>query len=301
MAVVAGTCSEVVTALNCPDTVSARIPGRPPRIAFIFTAEGDHWYTMGRELLETYPDFAGAIYYAGELLEPLHPGGLDLYAELTRDEGDGGIDQADISQVVCTAVQLALTDLLERFLIRPIAITGHSGGRIAAAYAAGSLGFEGAMVAAYLKDHHLDGTGTMGAYDDHIVYHSPPLFRDGQHPDFGHEEWRQDRIEPGSFEGALRHLCVMHQPDVLIELGLHSSTLNDTITQTLATLCIGGDIAYLPTLVRGQDAMRTVLQTAASLFVRGVELDFNELNHNRAERERPEPIGGLLMERHGNG
>jgi hypothetical protein len=48
---------------------------------------------MGRELLETYPDFAGSIYHAGELLEPLHPGGLDLYAELTRDEGDGEIDQ----------------------------------------------------------------------------------------------------------------------------------------------------------------------------------------------------------------
>lgn len=47
-----------------------------------------------------------------------------------------------MSQPACTAIQLALTDLLRSWGVRPSAVTGHSSGEIAAAYAAGILTLE---------------------------------------------------------------------------------------------------------------------------------------------------------------
>lgn len=54
-----------------------------------------------------------------------------------------------LSQPLCTAIQLALVELLASWAIRPIAVTGHSSGEIAAAYTVGALTFEDAMAVAY--------------------------------------------------------------------------------------------------------------------------------------------------------
>ena len=54
-----------------------------------------------------------------------------------------------LSQPLCTALQLALVELLASWDIRPTAVTGHSSGEIAAAYTVGALTFEDAMAVAY--------------------------------------------------------------------------------------------------------------------------------------------------------
>ena len=56
---------------------------------------------------------------------------------------------AEISQPICTAIQLALVMLLESWGVKPEAVMGHSSGEIAAAFAAGTLSFEDAMSVAY--------------------------------------------------------------------------------------------------------------------------------------------------------
>ena len=56
-----------------------------------------------------------------------------------------------LSQPLCTALQLALVDLLASWDIRPTAVTGHSSGEIAAAYTIGALTFEDAMAVAYYR------------------------------------------------------------------------------------------------------------------------------------------------------
>ena len=43
------------------------------------------------------------------------------------------IDQADQSQSLCTAVQVALTDLLQSLGVEAVTVVGHSSGEIAAA------------------------------------------------------------------------------------------------------------------------------------------------------------------------
>lgn len=56
-----------------------------------------------------------------------------------------------MSQPACTAIQLALTDLLRSWNAIPAAVTGHSSGEIAAAYAAGILTLEECVRIAYAR------------------------------------------------------------------------------------------------------------------------------------------------------
>ena len=63
------------------------------------------------------------------------------------------IHNADISQPACTAIQIALVDLLREWRILPESVCDHSFGEIAAAYAAGILSKEDAMKVAYFREY----------------------------------------------------------------------------------------------------------------------------------------------------
>ncbi|KAI0403947.1 ketoacyl-synt-domain-containing protein [Xylaria palmicola] len=126
-------------------------PGKesdPLRIGFIFTGQGAQWYGMGRELYQQYPAFTKAIDYADTCLTSLGAS-WSLLEELSKDEKTSNVGAAHISQPACTAIQLALVDLMTTWGIKPTAVAGHSSGEIGAAYAAGILTFETCMAVAY--------------------------------------------------------------------------------------------------------------------------------------------------------
>ncbi|KAI4608824.1 Type I Iterative PKS [Alternaria metachromatica] len=68
-----------------------------------------------------------------------------------QDEMEHGnnINQPCFSQPLCTALQIALVELLRSFSIAPLAVVGHSSGEIAAAYCIGALSLESACKVAY--------------------------------------------------------------------------------------------------------------------------------------------------------
>jgi NADPH:quinone reductase-like Zn-dependent oxidoreductase/malonyl CoA-acyl carrier protein transacylase/SAM-dependent methyltransferase len=67
------------------------------------------------------------------------------------DELESGesINLPQLSQPLCTALQIALVELLKSFHIAPVAVIGHSSGEIAAAYAVGALSLDSACRVSY--------------------------------------------------------------------------------------------------------------------------------------------------------
>jgi acyl transferase domain-containing protein len=122
---------------------------RADGIAFVFTGQGAQYSQMGMELM-AYPTFKASLSKANLCLRAMGCD-WDLFEELEKLESTSNVQRPEYSQSLCTALQLALVDLLEHFQIRPRKVVGHSSGEIGAAYAIGSLSFDSALKVAYFR------------------------------------------------------------------------------------------------------------------------------------------------------
>lgn len=149
------------------DMVADRKPVRAPlqttNIGFIFTGQGAQWHGMGAQLFE-YGVFQAAIGHLDEVLTELsNPPSWTLRSILSGECDSDLIQKAEISQAVCTAVQVGLVDLLASWSILPSGVAGHSSGEIAAAYAAGRITAAEAIVVAYLRGQAVSRNTLKGA------------------------------------------------------------------------------------------------------------------------------------------
>ncbi|RYP49220.1 hypothetical protein DL768_005037 [Monosporascus sp. mg162] len=129
-----------------PTTQPVRASGEKLGIAFVFTGQGAQYVGMGLDLLR-YPVFAETLNRVDVVLAGLGCT-WSLFEALSNQER---IDRPDYSQPLCTALQLALVELLKSFGIFPEVVVGHSSGEIAAAYTIGALSFESACKVAYYR------------------------------------------------------------------------------------------------------------------------------------------------------
>lgn len=130
-----------------------KIPNHSPNLVMVFTGQGAQWPRMGRELLQRSDlCFQSSIRSLDKYLREAHDApGWTLEEELLKPAKTSGVQRAELSQPLCTAVQIALVDLFAAVGVEPYAVVGHSSGEIAAAYAAGALTAKEAIIAAWQR------------------------------------------------------------------------------------------------------------------------------------------------------
>ncbi|KAI1810659.1 putative polyketide synthase [Poronia punctata] len=133
-----------------PQLANARSKkARDRNLTFAFTGQGAQYAKMATGM-GRYPVFSAALEDAETQLLKLGAK-WSLREELSRPEDSTRVNEAEISQPACTAVQLALIQLLRSWGIEPAQVTGHSSGEIAAAFSAGLISFEAAVGIAYFR------------------------------------------------------------------------------------------------------------------------------------------------------
>lgn len=135
----------------------------PPRLGFVFTGQGAQWHAMGRQLIEECPHFRQSLQRCDEVLRALPDAPeWSILAELQKTKETSLLGETLYSQTICTALQLALVDLMAAWGIKPSAVVGHSSGEMGASYAAGILSFENALLAAYYRGRYMSASTDSG-------------------------------------------------------------------------------------------------------------------------------------------
>ena len=128
---------------------TAQKPISEPTLGFVFTGQGAQWAGMGHELM-VYPVFERSLRECEEYLSELGSP-WRLREEILKEDKHSSINRPDLSQPVCTAIQIALVDLLRNFGVYTTAVVGHSSGEIAAAYCLGAISARAAWRIAYYR------------------------------------------------------------------------------------------------------------------------------------------------------
>ncbi|KAF1949245.1 hypothetical protein CC80DRAFT_581693 [Byssothecium circinans] len=140
---------------NIPDTASQGMKSGNVsfNLVMVFTGQGAQWPRMGRELLlRDDLVFRDSIRALDKHLQDVpNAPQWTIEEELLKPARKSRVQKAELSQPLCTAVQIALVDLFDSIGINPSVVVGHSSGEIAAAYAAGALTAKEAIVVAWQR------------------------------------------------------------------------------------------------------------------------------------------------------
>jgi acyl transferase domain-containing protein len=121
---------------------------------------------MGKVAIAEFPLFQETIDKLDRVLSRLEPkptftlnGMLSASEEAYAER----INDADVAQPLCTAIQIAIVDLFSDWNILPSVSIGHSSGEIAAAYAAGLVSAPEAIIAAFARGRAVREAASVGS------------------------------------------------------------------------------------------------------------------------------------------
>jgi acyl transferase domain-containing protein/NADPH:quinone reductase-like Zn-dependent oxidoreductase/SAM-dependent methyltransferase len=128
--------------------------GNKPNIVMVFTGQGAQWPQMGRDLMQSsqFPVFRQTIAALDAHLQSLQDGpDWSIEQELQKPPKTSRLSSAEMSQPLCTAMQVALVDTLASIGVQPEAVVGHSSGEVAGAYVAGVITATEAITIAFYR------------------------------------------------------------------------------------------------------------------------------------------------------
>lgn len=101
-----------------------------PELGFVFTGQGAQWARMGQELVERYDVVRKTLQDLGAAITALQNAPeWDLLEALAQPPEKSRVNEAELSQPLTTAIQIAIVDLLRSWGVRPVAVVGHSSGK----------------------------------------------------------------------------------------------------------------------------------------------------------------------------
>ncbi|KPM42830.1 Lovastatin diketide synthase LovF [Neonectria ditissima] len=132
----------------------AKAPEDAPPVFVVFSGQGAQWPEMCRDLISKDAGFRNDIVAMDRRLQELsHAPPWNMIDELLKPRESSQIHKAELSQPLCTAIQIALFNKFASLGLEPSAVVGHSSGEIAAAYASGHLSMEEAITVAYYRGY----------------------------------------------------------------------------------------------------------------------------------------------------
>lgn len=132
-------------------------------VGFVYSGNGSQWHGMGSQLLKESPEFAARFTELDALMR--QPAGFSILDALQSEDPET-IADTTIAQPLLFAIQVCVTQKLNAVGIKPLAVTGHSVGEVAAAWASGALTLDQAIrvICARSQAQGLTrGTGRMAA------------------------------------------------------------------------------------------------------------------------------------------
>ncbi|KAI9774066.1 MAG: Type I Iterative PKS [Geoglossum simile] len=143
----------------CPSAKS----GAPPQVVFVFTGQGAQWPQMGKQLMIDFPSFCEDVREMDKVLAGLPlPPSWTIEDELLKPSKQSRIYEAELSQPLCTALQVGLVNVLRSLSVSPASVVGHSSGEIAAAYACNAITMKEAITIAYYRGFVTKGHNQRG-------------------------------------------------------------------------------------------------------------------------------------------
>ncbi|WP_156802360.1 type I polyketide synthase [Leeia oryzae] len=112
-------------------------------VAFVYSGNGAQWVGMGQSLLSASARFAEILADLDTVMYPYVK--FSLLEELRVSEEFARLDDTTVAQPLLFAIQVAITMMLREQGVIPVAVTGHSVGEIAAAWAAGAFDLKQAV------------------------------------------------------------------------------------------------------------------------------------------------------------
>ncbi len=126
---------------------SATVLTSPVKVAFVYSGNGSQWEGMGKRLMLEDETFRAAVQRVDQIFRRYAE--FSLEDELSGKNGEGRLALTEIAQPTLFAVQVGITEMLRTRGLSPNAVTGHSVGEIAAAWASGALTLEQAVQVIY--------------------------------------------------------------------------------------------------------------------------------------------------------
>ncbi|KAL4948253.1 hypothetical protein BDW69DRAFT_189445 [Aspergillus filifer] len=146
--VLAGSEAEWLEQLKKPQDLGVQRASAQNKIAFVFTGQGAQRPGMGKELL-CHSAFRESLERSQTALDRCGVN-WEIIDMLVRADTET-LASPEYAQPVCTALQIALVDLLSEWGIQPDAVVGHSSGEIGAAYAAGLISADDSICIAFYR------------------------------------------------------------------------------------------------------------------------------------------------------